>query len=220
MQKVNSLGQTYKYIGIFDSDLFPVTPLSLDLALQEKDLICFKLHTFHMTYFWPGCCIWRTDVHSLENYRWDICVDEGVRCDTGGTTHFYNKNHMSNPLELIEYKFKDLPRTQWLFLLMKLPRSLLNFCVEDLVKADSQGIRWWSDIYSAPDNSFCFFHLRDVSNWQGLSGAYLQSKFNSFYWACRLVVDETYVNVTPTLDEMMHMHLTILGNNADHICEA
>lgn len=218
MRKVNALGVPYTYIGTFDSDLFPVTQMSLENLLKEKDLLCLKMKTFHMTYFWPGCCIWRTDIHSLENYTWDICVDSGIRCDTGGTTHFYNKYHRSNPIELVEYKFKDIDRVKWLSLLMRLPRAIMNFCIEDIPLADACGVRWWSDIYTDPQHSFYLFHLRDVSNWQGLNGSYLESKFKGFYKACYDLLSNDS-NLPPTFDEQQKMFAAIMGQSIDHICE-
>ena len=217
MRKVNTAGGRYKYIGVFDSDLFPTGAVDLDSVLAEKDIICLKLKTFHLTYFWPGCCIWRTDRHSLEEYQWDVCVDADVRCDTGGTTHFYNKYHNTKPVELVEYKFKNMERGTWLPALLHLPRPLLDFCIQDISNADKSGIRWWCDIYTDPENTFRFFHLRDVSNWQGVNGEYLLSKFNLFYGACyKNIVQER--DVRPFTEEIAQIEGVILGSVRDHVC--
>jgi hypothetical protein len=218
MRKVNTAGARYTYIGTFDSDLFPVSALDLDSVLGQKDIICLKLKTFHLTYFWPGCCIWRTDRHSLEEYQWDVCVDGGVRCDTGGTTHFYNKYHNTKPVELVEYKFKDMERRMWLPCLLQLPRPLIDFCVQDIAIADGRGIRWWSDIYTDPENTFRFFHLRDVSNWQGVNWEYLMSKFKMFYGACYNTIMQEK-DTRPLLEDIAKMEAVILGSMRDHVCE-
>ena len=186
MRRVNSAGEKYKYIGTFDSDLFPVTPLDLDEILAEEDILCVKLISTHMYFFWPGCCIWRTNAHKLEDYEWDICLDQGVRGDTGGSTYFYWRDNPVKALELSMYQFAHMPRSEWAEHLMKLPRPILEFCLQDIPVADSLRIRWWSDLFVDPRSRFIFFHVRDISNWQGINQEYLSSKCRHFIEACRL----------------------------------
>lgn len=178
----------YKYIGTIDSDFFLVTPLDLDDVLAEKDILCVKHTREHIYYFWPGCCIWRTDTHQLEDFHWDICIDQGIRADTGGTTYYYWRDHpATKPLELEEYQLVHIPRDQWSPILNRLPPPILAFCVADIAVADGCGVRWWSDVYAAPN--FVFFHLRDVSNWQGVNGLYLQHKCDTFIDACMMLLN-------------------------------
>jgi hypothetical protein len=177
----------YKYIGTIDSDFFLVTPLDLDTVLAEKDILCVKHTREHIYYFWPGCCIWRTDKHQLEDFQWDICIDQGIRADTGGTTYYYWRDHPVKSLELEEYQLVHIPRERWESILTRLPAPILEFCVADIAVADGCGVRWWSDVYAVPE--FVFFHLRDVSNWQGVNGAYLQSKCERFIEACLFLIN-------------------------------
>ena len=186
MRKVNSVGEKYKYIGTIDSDIFPVTPLDLAVVLAVEDLICVRLSAQHIYYFWPGLCIWRTDKHNLEEYEWDICIDNGVRADTGGTTYYYWRDKPVKPLEVSMHQFKHLPRSSWPPLLMLLPQPILHFCIEDIQIADRCGVDWWSDVFVDPHSRFVFFHVRDISNWQGINGMYLESKCRRFIEACRL----------------------------------
>lgn len=179
----------YTYIGTLDSDFFLVSPLDLDTALkkEEKDILCVKHTREHIYYFWPGCCIWRTDTHNLEDFHWDICIDQGFRADTGGTTYYYWRDHpATKSLELEEYQLVHIPRENWPPILNRLPPPILNFCLQDIPVADGCGVKWWSDVYAGPD--FVFFHLRDVSNWQGVNGAYLQAKCDKFKVACSMLL--------------------------------
>lgn len=174
----------YAYIGTLDSDFFLISPLDLDTVLQEKNILCVKHTRQHIYYFWPGCCIWRTDVHTLEDFHWDICIDNEIRGDTGGTTYYYWKENLekTKSLELLEYQFLHIPYEQWPTLLNKyLPPSILNFCAMDIQIAYHSGVNWWSDIYADPENRFVFFHFRDVSNWQNLpQREYLEGKKQRF----------------------------------------
>lgn len=175
--------KNYKYIGTLDSDFFLVTPLDLDEILVEKNILTVKHTREHIRYFWPGCCIWRTDAHSLEDFHWDICIDGGIRADTGGTTYYYWRDNEERvkTLELLEYQFLHIPRDQWGALLDRyLPVPIRDFCVQDIYIADNCGVSWWSDIYADPEGRFAFFHLRDVSNWQGVRGDYLRGKILRF----------------------------------------
>ncbi len=174
----------YKYIGTLDNDFFLVTPLNLDEVLREQNILTVKHTREHIRYFWPGCCIWRSSAHpALLDFHWDICIDRGVRADTGGTTFYYWQQNEAivKPLELLEYQFLHIPRNQWHSLLERyLPAPLLNFCLCDIAIADNWGVNWWSDIYADPEGRFVFFHLRDVSNWQGIRAGYLDSKILRF----------------------------------------
>ena len=192
MRRVDASGQKFKYIGTFDSDLFPVTPLDLDTILSPvdgNDMMCVKKQRQHAYYFWPGCCLWRTDVHNLEDFHWDICMNEGgVRLDTGGTTYYYWKDKVMNPLLLNEYLFLHIDKEKYVPLLSQLPRPLFDFCIHDIIIAESCGIDWASDIFSDPHGRFVFFHLRDVSNWGNIRIDYHALKCKTFMDACKLLI--------------------------------
>lgn len=188
----------YKYVGTLDSDFFLISPLDLDEVLREENILTVKHTREHIRYFWPGCCIWKCDTHALEDFHWDICVDGGVRADTGGTTYYYwrDRGDAVKPLELLEYQFLHIPRDQWLPLLQNyLPAPLLNFCLYDIILADRCGVSWWSDIYADPQNRFVFFHLRDVSNWQGVRAEYLAAKIQRFCDALQTHIESGLTNV-------------------------
>jgi len=186
MRRLNSAGEKYTYIGTIDSDIFPVIPFDLDEVLADDNIVCVRLTAQHIYYFWPGFCIWRTDTHNLEEYEWNICIDNGVRADTGGTTYYYWKEKPIKPLELTMYQFAHIPRSEWAPLLSLLPPIILQFCLQDIPVADSCGVRWWSDIFKDPKGRFVLFHVRDISNWQGINSEYLQFKCQNFISACHL----------------------------------
>jgi hypothetical protein len=182
---------THTYVGTIDADLFLVTPLDLDLALQEKNILCVRHVREHIYYFWPGLCIWRLAEHpTLHTFKWDIGEDRGIRMDTGGTTYYYWLENQENikTLEIKEHQFLHIPRTDWAPLLLTLPNPLLDFCVFDINHADSMGIQWWSDLYVCPNNTFTFFHLRDITNWQGVAENYLKTKCENFLQALTVVL--------------------------------
>jgi hypothetical protein len=174
----------YTYIGTLDSDFFLVSPLDLEEVLREQNILTVKHTREHIRYFWPGCCIWRSSAHpALLDFHWDICIDEGVRADTGGTTYYYWRDNAETvkTLELLEYQFLHIPQDQWIHLLdTYLPTTLRDFCVQDIYIAHASGVQWWSDIYADPERRFVFFHLRDVSNWQGVAQEYLRGKVARF----------------------------------------
>jgi hypothetical protein len=178
-----SRNTNYKYIGTLDNDIFLVSPLDLDEVLEDKNIIMVKHTREHIQYFWPGCCIWRCDTHTLDNFLWDISVDQGVRTDTGGTTYTYWKENMEKmkEIQLLEYQFLHISQEKWPELIQKyLPPPIRDFCIKDIHIAKTCGIKWWSDIYADPDGRFVFFHLRDVSNWQGIHELYLRNKVLDF----------------------------------------
>jgi hypothetical protein len=178
-----SRDNSYTYIGTLDNDFFLISPLDLTDILAEKNILTVKHTREHIQYFWPGCCIWRCDSHSLENFHWDICIDRGIRADTGGTTYYYWRDNAENvkALELLEYQFLHIPQEQWIGLIEKyLPLPLRDFCIQDIHISRACGVQWWSDIYADPEGRFVFFHLRDVSNWQGIHAGYLRSKVLRF----------------------------------------
>lgn len=182
----------YRYIGTIDNDFFLVTPLDLDVVLAEQNILTVKHTREHIQYFWPGCCIWRTDAHNLENFHWDICIDAGIRADTGGTTYYYWRDHADTvkALELLEYQFLHIPQDQWNGLLLNyLPAELLSFCAEDIAMASMWQVRWWCDIYADPQKRFVFFHLRDVSNWQGNQEGYLHGKIFRFFTSLKRLLE-------------------------------
>jgi hypothetical protein len=189
MHRLDVNGQKFKYIGTFDSDLFPVTPIDLDSVLETNDMMCVKKQREHAYYFWPGCCLWRTDVHNLEDFHWDICLDEGgIRLDTGGTTYHYWKEKTMNPLLLNEYLFLHIEREKYIPLLSQLPQALYEFCIWDILIANSCEIAWASDIFSDPHGRFVFFHLRDVSNWGDINKDYHNVKCQNFVEACKTLL--------------------------------
>lgn len=182
---------THTYLGTIDADLFLVSPLDLDVALQEKNMLCVRHTREHIYYFWPGLCIWKLADHpTLHTFKWDIGEDKGIRMDTGGTTYYYWLQHQekTKTLEIKEHQLLHIPREEWGPLLFTLPYPLLEFCVFDIQYADSQGVKWWSDLYVCPNNTFTFFHLRDITNWQGISEDYLKRKCIHFLEALTVVL--------------------------------
>lgn len=180
-----SMDGGHRYYGILDNDLLLVAPLDLDTVLSPEGPTALVLRQTreHIHYFWPGCFIYSAEAHPILPMDWSQIIDDGVLTDSGGGTYYawQNPDLGIKALELTDVSSIRNTPEEWDATMKEfLPLPIQHYYEFQKALAASLQVRCWSDVLYERSKGIVWFHVRDISNWEGNPALYFQRKLEAF----------------------------------------